>query len=80
MELTQTEQQNEKRTLKRKDTLWDCQDSIQCDNIHIIVPSEGKEKEKMPPKLTEETVAENVLNVGKEKDIPIQKATEFQIR
>ena len=80
MELTQTEQQNEKRTLKRKDTLWDCQDSIQCDNIHIIVPLEGKEKEKMPPKLTEETVAENVLNVGKEKDIQIQKATEFQIR
>ena len=34
----------------------------------------------MPPKLTEETVAENVLNVGKEKDIQIQKATEFQIR
>ena len=74
MELTKTEQQNEKRSLQREDTLWDIWDSIKCNGIHIIGPPEGEEREKGPEKLNEEKVDEHFPNLGKTTDLQIQEA------
>ena len=74
MELTQTERQNEKWTLKRKETLWDCWDSIKCNKIHIIVLSEEKEKEKNAPQINWRNSGWKCPYLGKERDIQIQKA------
>ena len=68
MELTHTEQQNEKQILKSEDTLRDLWYTIKQNNIWTIGVSEGGEREQGLEKLFEEIVAENSPIWGKETD------------
>ena len=43
-------------------------------NIHIIGVPEGEEREIGAENLSEETIAENFLNLGKKIDIQVQEA------
>ena len=49
---------------------WD----LKWNNIHIIAVPEGEEREKQAENLHEEIMAENVSNLGMERQIQIQKA------
>ena len=59
---------------RNEDSLRDLWDNIQHTNIRIIRVPEGKEREKGPEKIFEETIAENFLNMGKEIVNHVQKA------
>lgn len=55
-------------------------DSCKCNNIHIVVVPEGggggggkRRRKKQTENLFEEMIAENLSNLGKEKDLQIQK-------
>ena len=50
MELAQTDQENEKRILKRENTLRDFWDNIKWNNIHIIWVPEREERVKASKK------------------------------
>ena len=61
-----------KRTKKSLRHIWD---KIKCTNICIIgIPEE--EREKVPEKIFEEIIAENVPNMGKET-LKLRKHREF---
>ena len=64
VEITATEQNIGKKKII-KDSLRDLWDNIKCTNIHIIGVLEGEEREKVPPKVFEEIIAENFPNMGK---------------
>ena len=49
-------------------------DNIKCTNTHIIGVPEGEEREKGPEKIFEEIIAQNFLNVGKEKANQVHEA------
>ena len=49
-------------------------DNIKCTNTHIIGVSEGEEREKGPEKISEEIIAENFPNTGKEIVDQVQEA------
>ena len=65
-EITAAEQNIEKRMKRNEDSLRDLWDNIQHTNIRIIRVPEGKEREKGPEKIFEETIAENFPNMGME--------------
>ena len=58
-----TEYRNKRRN---EDSLRDLWTSIKHTNIHIIGVPEGEEREKGPKKISEEMIAENLPNTGKE--------------
>ena len=66
LEITDAEKKRGKR-LKRNDIsireLWD---NFKCTNIHIIGVPKGEEREKGLKKTSEEKIAENFPNMGKE--------------
>ena len=66
VEITAAEQHIEKRMKRNEDRLRGLWDNIQCTNILIIGVPEGKEREKGPKKIFEETTAENFPNMGME--------------
>ena len=66
-EINQAEEKKEKKI--NEDSLRDFWDNIKHTNICIIGVQEGKEREKGAKNLFEETVAENLPNLGKEIDI-----------
>ena len=70
--ITAMEHNIEKRILKNE--VWDVLDNIKCTNTHIIGVSEGEEREKGPEKIFEEIIAQNFLNVGKEKANQVHEA------
>ena len=51
---------------RNEDSLRDLWDNIKHNNIHIIGVPEGEEREKGPKKISEEIIAENFPNMGKE--------------
>ena len=64
VKITAAKQNIEKRMKKKnEDSLRDLWDNIKCTNIHIIGVRE--EREKVPPKVFEEIIAENFPNMGK---------------
>ena len=65
VEVSVTEQNTEKQMKRNEDSLRDLWDNIKCTNISIIGITE-EEREKGPEKISEEIVAENLPNVGKE--------------
>ena len=78
MEITQSEQQTERRMKKKKKEgnkreLWD---NIKHANIHVIEISEGEERERGIENVFEEIMAENFLNLKKETDIQVQGRTQ----
>ena len=53
---------------------WDLWNNIKHTNSHIIGASVGEEREKVPEKIFEETIAENFPNTGKEIVNHVQEA------
>jgi len=74
VELTQSEQQREKRMKKSEDTLRVQWDNIKWTNSHIRGVPEGEEEEKGAEIVFEEIIAESVPNLEKETNIQIQEA------
>ena len=66
VEITATEQNKEERMKRNEDSLRDLWDNIKHTNIGIIGVPEGEEREKGPEKISEEVIAENFPNMGKE--------------
>ena len=66
MEITITEQNEEKRMKRIEDSLRDLWDNIKCTNIRIIGIPEEEEKKKGTEKIFEEIIVENFPNMGKE--------------
>ena len=66
MEITTTEQNQEKRMKRIEDSIRDLWDNTQCTNIRIIGVPEEEEKKKGTEKICEEIIVENFLNMGKE--------------
>ena len=74
MKITATEQNIEKRMKRNKRSLRDIWDNIRCTSICIVGVLEGKEREKGPQKISEEIIAENLSNMGKETVYQVQEA------
>ena len=72
VEITAREQNIEKRMKRNEDSLRDCWDNIKRSNIGITGVPEGEEKG--PEKIFEEIIAENFLNMGKERVNQVQEA------
>ena len=72
VEITQLEQQEEKRIKKNEDSLRYLQDNIKETNIHVVGVPDGEEKKKGREKLFEEIMAENFPNLVTETDIQVQ--------
>ena len=72
VEVTATERNIEKRTKRHEDSLRDCWDNIKRTNTGITGVPEGEEKG--PEKIFEEIIAENFLNMGKERVNQVQEA------
>ena len=66
MEIIGAEQNKERRMKRNEDSLRDLWENIQCINICIVEVTEREEREKWPEKIFQETLAENVPNVGRE--------------
>ena len=59
---------------RNEDSLRDLWDNIKHMNICVIGVPEGEEREKGPEKIFEEIIAENFLNMGKERVNQVQEA------
>ena len=59
---------------RNENSLQDLWENIKCTNICIIGFLEGEEREKGPEKIFEEIIAQNFLNVGKEKANQVHEA------
>ena len=73
VEITATAQNTEKR-MKNEDSLRDLWDNIKGTNIRIIGVPEGEEWQKGPEKVSEEIIAENFPNMGKDIVNQVQEA------
>ena len=71
---TQKEQEKEKRLRKNEEGLREMQDSMKCNNIHIIGISEGEEEEQGIENIFEKVVMENFPNLMREKVTQIQES------
>ena len=74
VEITATEQNKEKRMKRIKDSLRDLWDNVKHTYIQIIEVPEEEEKEKGSEKISEETIVENIPNMGKEIVNEVQEA------
>ena len=73
LEITEREQNKEKRMKRIENSLRDLWDNIKHTNIRIIgVPEEEKKKE--PEKIFEEIIVKNFPNMGKEIVNQLQEA------
>ena len=73
VEITAEEQNKEKRMKRNEDSLINHCDNIKHTNIHIIGVPEGEEREKVPKKILEEIIVENLLNMGKKIATQVQE-------
>ena len=74
VEITNAEQDKEKRMKRIEDSLRDFWDNIKCTNIRIIGIAEEEEKKKGTEKIFEQITVENFSNMGKEIVIQVQEA------
>ena len=74
VKITAAEQNKQKRMKRNEDSLRDLWDNTKWTNIHIIGVPEGEEREKGPEKISEEIIAENFPNMGKETVTQVQEA------
>ena len=77
---TATEQNKEKRMKRNEDGPRDLWDNIKCNNICIVGVPEGGETEKGPENTSEEIIAENFPNTGKEIVTQRFSAESLQVR
>ena len=75
VETTDAEQKREKRLKRTEDSLREIWDDVKCTNNCTIGVPEREERAKRAEKIFEETIAKNVLNMGKEALAEIQEAT-----
>ena len=54
-------------------TAWNLWDNVKHANIHIIGVPEEEEREKEPEKISQEIIAENFPNLGKEIVAQVQE-------
>ena len=80
VEFTAVEQNKEKRKKTNEDSLRDLWDNIKRNNIHIIGVPEGEEREEGSEKISEEIIAENYPNMGKEIATQVQEAQKVPYR
>ena len=73
MKLIQSEEQKEKKRVKRKDSLRDLWGNTKWTNVHMIGVQEEK-REKLAESLLERAMAESFPNVGMEINIHIKKS------
>ena len=74
MKLIQSEEQKEKKRVKRKDSLRDLWGNIKWTNIHITgVQKRTEELKRRKNDLKKKKIASNVPNMGKETAFQIQK-------
>ena len=66
VEITNAEQNKEKRMKRNEHSLRDLWDNIECTDIRIIAFQKKKRKKKASEKLFEEIMVENFPNMGKE--------------
>ena len=65
VEITNAEQNKEKRMKRNEDSLRDLWDNIKSNNVRIIGgPRRRREREKGPEKIFEEIIVENFPNMG----------------
>lgn len=70
VEITQSEQQNEKRILKSEDSVRDLWDNIEGPNVHITEILKREESEKWAEKIFEDVMAANSPNLGEGNRYP----------
>ena len=80
MEITTTEQNNEKGMKRIEDSLRDFWDNITHTNIRIIGVPEEEEKKKGTEKIFEEIIVENFPNMGREIVNQVQEAQRVPYR
>ena len=72
-----------KRETKAKELnlrIREISDSLKRNNIRIIGVQEDEEREKGAERLCEQSIVENIPNLGKDTDIKIQEAQRTPIR
>ena len=74
MEIRDMEQKREKRLKTNEESLRELWGNVKHTNIRIIGVPEGEEREKGTEKISQEIVAENLPNMGKEPLAQIQEA------
>ena len=74
VEITDMEQNKEKRMKKYEDSLIDHWDNIKHTNIHIIEVPEGEQRYKGSEKIFEEIKGEIFYNMGKRTVTQVQEA------
>ena len=75
----QSEQEEEKRIQKNKDSVSGLWDNFKCFNIHIIGVPEGEEEEQEIGNLLEKINQEKFPNLVKEIDIQVQETQRIPI-
>ena len=70
---TQKKQEKEKRLRKNEEGLWEMQDNMKCDNIHIIVIQNREEDKQGIENLFEKVMMENFPNLRRQKVTQIQE-------
>ena len=75
IEITDTEQNKEKRMKRNENSLRELWNNIMYMDICIIGVPEGKEREKVPEKIFEGIIAKNFHNMGKESLLNIGNTT-----
>ena len=80
VENTQSQDQKEKRILKKQRCLRDVWDNIKHTNVRIVGVPEGHGREKGVENLLEEVMTENFPNLAKEIDIQVQEAQVSQTK
>ena len=74
VEMTTSEQNEERGVQRNGDNLRDLQDNIKCTNIYIINIPEGGEREKGPKKIFKEIIGENFPNMRKKTFTKVKEA------
>ena len=80
VEITDKEQNKEKRMKRIEDNLRDLWDNTKRTNIRIIGVSEEEEKKKRSEKIFEEIIIENFTNTGKEIATQVEEAQRVPYR
>ena len=80
VEITDEEQNQEKRMKRIEDNLRDLWDNIKYTNMRIIGVPEEEEKKKGSDKIFEEIIVENFPNMGKEIVTQVQEAQRIPYR
>ena len=77
MEITDSEQNREKRLKTNEESLRELWDNVKRTNIHITRVPEGEGREKGTEKIFQEIIAENFPNMGKESFTQIWEAQQI---